>query len=231
MTLPKVILHMGLSVDGRDDWSAAPGSPYYELVGRFQADIDLSGSKTMASAFLPDNPQEAFADVYDFWMNMPTRPKLAIVDSKGQIDRYHLIKKQPWWQDVITLCSAATPKSHLAYLEEQGVEYILAGEDQVDLAAALQVLNERYGVKVVRVDSGGILNGVLLRAGLVDEVNVVIGPELVGGSSPRSLFVAPDLTSAEGVIPLQLTHVEEFKGGFVWLRYTIDKSLEHSNQT
>lgn len=214
---------MGVSVDGRDDWSTVSGSPYYELVQRFQADIDLSGSKTMATAFLPENPQEAFADIYDFWMNMPSRPKLAVVDSKGQIDSYHLIKKQPWWEDVIALCSAATPKSHLTYLEDAGVEYIVAGEEQVDLAAALQALHERYGVKVVRVDSGGILNGVLLRAGLIDEVSVVISPELVGGTSPRSLFVAPDLAAAEGVIPLRLVHVEEFKGGFVWLRYEANK--------
>jgi 2,5-diamino-6-(ribosylamino)-4(3H)-pyrimidinone 5'-phosphate reductase len=229
MKLPKVILHMGLSVDGRDDWGAVSGSPYYELVARFQANVDLSGSKTIATAFLPENPQEAFADIYDLWANMPARPKLAVVDSKGRIDNYHLIKKQPWWEDVIALCSATTPKDHLKYLEEQGVEYILAGEEQVDLAAALQTLHERYGVKVVRVDSGGILNGVLLRAGLVDEVSVVISPELVGGTSARSLFVAPDLTSSEGVIPLRLTHVEEFKGGFVWLRYEVINTLEQSS--
>jgi 2,5-diamino-6-(ribosylamino)-4(3H)-pyrimidinone 5'-phosphate reductase len=73
----------------------------------------------------------------------------------------------------------------------------------------------------VRVDSGGILNGVLLRAGLVDEVSLILNPCLVGGTSPKSLYVAPDLTSPEGVIPVKLTHVEQVEGDFVWLRYEV----------
>jgi len=36
----------------------------------------------------------------------------------------------------------------------------------------------------------GRLNGVLFRAGLVDEVSVLVNPCLVGGTSPRSIFRA-----------------------------------------
>jgi len=63
----------------------------------------------------------------------------------------------------------------------------------------------------------------LLRAGLVDEVSVLIDPSLVGGSSPRSIFVAPDLTSADGVIECRLTHLERFEGDVVWFRYEVVK--------
>jgi 2,5-diamino-6-(ribosylamino)-4(3H)-pyrimidinone 5'-phosphate reductase len=63
--------------------------------------------------------------------------------------------------------------------------------------------------------------GVLLRAGLVDEVSVLVDPCLVGGTTPRSIFIAPDLTSAEGVIPLRLIHAENVKGDTVWLRYEV----------
>jgi 2,5-diamino-6-(ribosylamino)-4(3H)-pyrimidinone 5'-phosphate reductase len=76
---------------------------------------------------------------------------------------------------------------------------------------------------VVRVDSGGILNGALLRAGLVDELSLLINPGLVGGTTPRSAFVAPDLTSAGGVINLRLTHMEKVRGDVVWLRYEVVK--------
>lgn len=55
------------------------------------------------------------------------------------------------------------------------------------------------------------MNGVLLRAGLVDEVSVLIHPSLVGGMSPRSFFRAPDLTSPEGVIQLRLLLFEKLK--------------------
>jgi 2,5-diamino-6-(ribosylamino)-4(3H)-pyrimidinone 5'-phosphate reductase len=93
----------------------------------------------------------------------------------------------------------------------------------VDLRAALEELNRRHGVKVVRVDSGGTLNGVLLRAGLADEVSVLFNPCLVGGVTPRSFFRAEDLVSSEGVIPLRLLEVEKLKGDVVWLRYQVNR--------
>ncbi|MGE5249415.1 MAG: dihydrofolate reductase family protein [Bacteroidota bacterium] len=221
--LPYVILHMGVSVDGRIDWGLAPDSPYYDLVPLFNADTDLSGSVTMLTGLTEEDPAIAFAGIYEEWINKPFRPLLAVVDSRGQLKRWGTLKRQPWWRDHVALCSESTPKSHLAYLDEQQVQYIIAGEDRVDLRCALEELNARYGTRLVRVDSGGILNGVLLRAGLVDEVSVLINPSLVGGTSPRTMFVAPDLASEEGAIPLTLTHMEKIKDRFVWLRYQVNK--------
>ncbi len=63
----------------------------------------------------------------------------------------------------------------------------------------------------------------LLRQGLVDEVSVVISPSLVGGTSPKTMFVAPDLESEEGVIPLALFNIEKIRDRYVWLRYKVQK--------
>lgn len=73
------------------------------------------------------------------------------------------------------------------------------------------------------MDSGGILNGILLRLGLVDEVSVLIYPRLVGGSIQRSVFHAPDLNSSEGPIKLKQTHIEQLEGDVAWLRYEVIK--------
>jgi hypothetical protein len=45
----------------------------------------------------------------------------------------------------------------------------------------------------------------------------------VGGESPRSLFRAPDLTSAEGVLSTCLLDVQRLDGDVVWLRYAVEK--------
>jgi 2,5-diamino-6-(ribosylamino)-4(3H)-pyrimidinone 5'-phosphate reductase len=146
-----------------------------------------------------------------------------VVDSRGRFLYWQRIRREPYWRDAVALCSHSTPQTYLDYLQKSHIEYILAGDDRVDLRGALEELSARYQVQIVRVDSGGILNGVLLRAGLVDEVSVLVDPCLVGGTTPRSIFVAPDLTSAEGVIPLRLIHVENVKGDTVWLRYEVLK--------
>ncbi len=221
--LPYVIIHIGMSVDGRIDWGLGADNPYYELVPQFGADTDLSGSNTILKAQWPADPQAVLGEVYPQWINKPDRSILAIVDSQGRIKNWDIIKKQPWWRDYVALCSAATSRDHLAYLEEQQVQYIVAGIQHVDLRQALEELNARYHCQKVRIDSGGILNGVCLRAGLVDEVSVVISPALVGGTSPQTMFVAPDLTSEEGVISLTLTQIETVRNRYLWIRYNVIK--------
>jgi len=222
--LPHVIVYNGASVDGRLDWGLGDEGLYYEFVSRWNVDAMLSGSNTILVAQFP----EALAESPVALEPSPSdaadaRQLLVIVDSRGRIRNWPVIRYQPYWRDAMALCSHATPRSYLDYLKEQQIDYIVAGDDRVDLRAALEELNARYGVQVVRVDSGGILNGVLLRAGLVDEVCVLVNPELVGGTTPRSMFVAPDLTSPAGVIRLRLLDIERVRSDYVWLRYEVVK--------
>jgi riboflavin biosynthesis pyrimidine reductase len=58
----------------------------------------------------------------------------------------------------------------------------------------------------------------------VDEIAVIINPCLTGGKSPRTLFVADDLSSRDGVIPLSLKKIEELRDGYLWLEYEVSKT-------
>jgi 2,5-diamino-6-(ribosylamino)-4(3H)-pyrimidinone 5'-phosphate reductase len=221
--LPRVVLHNEMSADGRLDWFTPHMGLYYELAGRWKAEAMLSGSNTLLHAYPEDTLREEDADALEPPSPDPDddRPLLVVVDSRGRLRNWHLLRQEPYWRDVVVLCSRATPSAYLETLRQRRVECILAGDQRVDLRAALEELHAHYGVSVVRVDSGGVLNGALLRAGLVDEVSVLVSPSLVGGTTARSIFVAPDLTSAEGVIPLRLTHVEQPEDDLVWLRYDV----------
>lgn len=218
---PRVILHTEVSVDGRMDWMQDDGALYYRLIGDWQVDAMLSGSGTMLAAYpSPDTPEDRAAAP-------PEKPaglqRMVVVDSKGQLRCWRQIQQGEWWGPCTVLCSSATPQAYLDEAAALGVDVIVTGEDHVDLGAALEILHERYGIEVLRVDSGGILCGALLRAGLVDELSVLLNPSLVGGQSPRSFFVAPDLVSADGIIPLALQHMEAIEGHFVWLKYAVGR--------
>lgn len=223
--LPHVVLHNEISVDGRMDWLTVDMGLYYGLAARWEADAMLSGSNTLLNAYPPEQMQEEDEAVFEPPLRDPddARQLLVIVDSRGRLRNWHLLRREPYWRDVVALCSHSTPGTFLDYLDKRHIDYIVAGDDRVDLRAALKELKTRYGVKLVRVDSGGILNGVLLRSGLVDEVSILVNPSLVGGTTPRSIFQAPDLTSPEQVILLRLTHVEQMEGDVVWLRYEVLK--------
>jgi 2,5-diamino-6-(ribosylamino)-4(3H)-pyrimidinone 5'-phosphate reductase len=223
--LPRVILYNGVSLDGRMDWYAGDVGLYYELAARWNADAILAGSETMLTAFASEEVSEEGEAPSVLRENLPDdpRPLLVVVDSRGRFRGWRRVLEEPYCRSGVALCSQSTPRSYLDYLEKSHVDYILAGDEHVDLCVALEELSTRHGVTVVRVDSGGVLNGALLRARLVDEVSLLINPCLVGGTSPRSTFVAPDLTSEEGVIPLRLTHVETLRGDILWLRYEVVK--------
>ena len=98
---------------------------------------------------------------------------------------------------------------------------IVAGAERVDLKAALSEVSQRYGVERVRADSGGTLNGVLLRLGLVDEVSLLVAPVLMGDDASRSFVRAPALATADGYASLKLTHMERLTGDNLWLRYDV----------
>jgi len=236
--LPRVILHNGTSVDGRVDGFQGDIGLFYQVAAAFGADAMLAGSDTMLAAYAsapPDDgaeiesapaetepaPAEADGGQADAGQAGEAGGLLVVPDSRGRIGNWPQIRREPWWRDVVVLCARATPRAYVAGLEEMGVDYIVAGEERVDLRVALEALHERYGVEVVQVDSGGTLNGALLRAGLVDEVSLLISPTLAGGTSPNSIYRAPDLAGPEGVLPLRLLHLERLTGDVVWLRYEL----------
>lgn len=219
--LPRVILFNAVSLDGRINHFDADIGKFYELAGQITVDAILGGSDTMLSSG-DQIPAETVNDMSS--PPMPPddrRPLLVIVDSRGRVRSWHYWRQQPYWRAGVSLCSQSTPKEHLDYLRRRNIDYILTGEDKVDLRQSLEQLNARYGIKSVRVESGGTLNGVLLRAGLVSEVNLLIHPCLVGGFSPHSFFMAPDLPVGQTGIPLHLMHCESLDGGLVWLRYEV----------
>ncbi|MFN2292451.1 MAG: RibD family protein [Anaerolineae bacterium] len=228
--LPRVILHNGVSLDGRVDGYQGGIGQFYQVASAFQADAMLSGSDTLliayASAASPDeqaeeSQAESRAVPGADQAGNDSRALLVVPDSRGRIHNWPQIRREPYWRDVVVLCSEATPQDYVKGLWQMGVDTIIAGEDHVGLGAALEALNARHGIQTVQVDSGGTLNGVLLRAGLVDEISLLISPTLAGGMSPRSIYRAPDLTSAEDIIRLRLFHLEQLEDGIVWLRYEV----------
>jgi 2,5-diamino-6-(ribosylamino)-4(3H)-pyrimidinone 5'-phosphate reductase len=234
MNRPWVVIFNCTSLDGRMDGGVGQADMglYYQLAACWNADAMLSGSETMLAAFgeaafagpdePPPQPEPVIAnDDEAKELHSQAIPYLVVVDSRGQIHNWAQIQAQPFWHRVIVLCARATLPSYREELARQGVACIVTGEQRVDLRQALEILFTEHGVRTLRVDSGGTLNGALLRAGLVDEVSLLITPALVGGESPQSMFVASDVTSPEQAIPLRLAHFEQVGEDRLWLRYHV----------
>ncbi|UCH10930.1 MAG: RibD family protein [Fidelibacterota bacterium] len=221
--LPRIVVHNAVSVDGRIDWFTPDVGQFYGLAARWKEDATLAGSDTIYNA------EESAAEEEDDIPEPPVveaddaRPLLVVPDSRGGVHNWRQLRESGYWRDMVALCAKKTPQTYRDYLDARYIHCIIAGEERVDLREALEELHARVGVELVRVDSGGTLNGVLFRAGLVDEVSLLIHPSLVGGTSSRSMYRAPDLTTDEGVIDLKLIHCEQLENGVVWVRYEVIK--------
>ena len=78
--------------------------------------------------------------------------------------------------------------AHLAGLRQDGVSYIFAGERELDLGLALEILNRELGIERLLLEGGGGSNGAFLRAGLIDEISLAICPAVDGAKGAPSIF-------------------------------------------
>jgi 2,5-diamino-6-(ribosylamino)-4(3H)-pyrimidinone 5'-phosphate reductase len=146
------------------------------------------------------------------------RKWFTVVDSRGRV-RWHT--KSEGGLDLLVLVARATPAAYLGYLRREHIPYLVAGDDRVDLAAALRRMRDRLGVRCVVSTAGGGLNGALLRAGLVDEISLLVCPAAIGGTTTPSVFDGPELADGEAPTRLRLLSTQVESGGVVWLRYEV----------
>lgn len=223
---PYVISYIAVSLDGRLDGIEVDLERYYALAARFEVDAILSGSETTVVAI------ERYAGLENAYDDGPApprapagdpRPLIAIVDGRGRVRRWSVVQSAPYWGRWVALVTAGVPTAHRDYLASRNVDVVECGDERVDLACALRHLAADYGVKRLRVDAGGRLNGALLRAGLMDEVHLLVCPRLSGGSSPRSAFVTDDLPPDSLGTRLERMAVEPFDDGAVLLSYRVPR--------
>jgi 2,5-diamino-6-(ribosylamino)-4(3H)-pyrimidinone 5'-phosphate reductase len=140
-----------------------------------------------------------------------------MADSRGKLKGcLHVYRQSGYGKDVIVLVSESTPQDYLDYLKERNYDYIVAGSDHVNLRMALMELNRRYGFDTVATDTGGVLAAALLEENLVDEVQLLVCPEIVGEKAVN-LFRA-----VKGPVRLEFVGCEAINN-LVLLSYRVKK--------
>jgi diaminohydroxyphosphoribosylaminopyrimidine deaminase/5-amino-6-(5-phosphoribosylamino)uracil reductase len=112
-------------------------------------------------------------------------------------------------QGNVLIYAASCDPEKIAALEKAGAAvHVLADEHgQVGLPAMLGDLAQR-GCNEVLLEAGNILNGALLRAGLVDELLLYVAPQLLGDSA-RGMAQLGELTALDQRINLKWQDVRQ----------------------
>lgn len=222
MNKPYIICHMMMSVDGRIACSMtaqlAGQDEYYSTLDAIDAPTRISGRVTAATemtsgeTFTPQNKtsygQDGFAKhatANGYNIIMDTKGKLLWGNDEG-VTKPHLI-----------ITSQQVTQDYLDYLDGQGISWIVAGRERIDLAKAMDILATEFGVERLAIVGGGKINGGFLDAGLIDEISILIGPGADGRSTEPSLF--DGRPADRHPLPLKLKSAKSYDDGAVWLRY------------
>lgn len=115
---------------------------------------------------------------------------------------------------------------------EENLEIILY-KDKIDFINLFDKLGSKYGMKRITVQSGGSVNAVLLRAGLIDKISVVIAPLIVGGEDVATLVDGESINSLKDlnrIVPLELISVTKLKKSYIHLQYKVKNNQDHSHR-
>ena len=222
---PHIICHMLSSVDGRidgDSLDAVMSADDYEAVAaKLGGNAWLCGRTTMqlhfaekapfvSSANASAGPQPVFVarQAESYVVSVDTLGKLRWAD--GDLDGDHLV----------CVVSEAAPADYLAYLREKGISFIVAGESSVDLAKAMDLLGEHFGIRTLLLEGGGHINGAFLQAGLIDELSLLLVPGIDGRHDIPSVFDGIN-PAQKAAAPLRLKSVEQRPGDTLWIRYAV----------
>src|SRR3954447_6501702 len=228
---PHVICLMASSVDGRtlpSRWrpKGAAGNVFERLHDELARDAWLVGRVTgqefAKGKVYPRSTSESFPR--EHWFSRRDAQAYAVVlDAHGKIGWG---RSDIGGDPIVVVLSEKVSDAHLAGLRSEGVSYIFAGSSELDLALSLDILNRELGVKRLLLEGGGGANGAFLRAGLVDELHLVLCPVVDGAKGAPSVF---DSTEAEAeqrapVVAMSLESSQTLEGGAVLLRYLIQNA-------
>jgi riboflavin biosynthesis pyrimidine reductase len=220
---PHVIMHMMSSIDGRivtTDWpeNHDVGDLYERIHADLRGDAWIVGRATMAEFAegepRPISTEERFAR--ETWKapNADKGPYAIAFDRHGKL---HLNKGDANGDPLIIVLTTNVSDAHLAELRRDGISYIFAGADDVDLAYALTTLRKEFGIERLLLEGGGGINGAFLAARLIDEINLLLMPLADGAEGTPTLF---DRIGGS-VRTLKLRSVTRLEQDILHLRYQV----------
>lgn len=206
------------SLDADKDWCQIEGvkeglHQYYEV----EATTDFYSLNTgRVMAKIGVNERTIYHDKIDC--------RFIIIDNKPHLNEKGIDYICHWVDKLILV---TTNKEHIAYtLQEKYDNLDILFYDSLNLSSLLIDMKTKYNAEAITIQSGGTLNGKFLRENLIDYVNIVIAPLLVGGRDTSTLIDGESITTTKELgklKALQLMECKELNDSYIQLKYKVLK--------
>ncbi len=239
MDRPYIFCHMMISIDGKimgtymetPEGNAAGdvfyniafgSNPYYKhqgwLSGRVTTDDNFTlYRKPVLDENAPSVPEGDF-------ISLPNAPMYYVsVDPSGRLGwESNTLIYGDTTAHVLEVLTGKASNAYRAFLRKLGISYIIAGDETLDYALAMEKVKTLFGIETLMLGGGGILNWSFIQAGMCDELSVVIAAAADGSSETPALFETRGGLASDNPVGFTLKSAEVKAGGSVWLLYTVN---------
>ncbi len=204
MDRSKVICHMMTTIDGKivfdfdgnEDYVEAE-SEYARLVFSYGQAYGCGRATFQNNIDVDFKRYENIPVTYEDKVILPSADKFLCVC----FDRYGKLR----WESntmfyggheslILEVLTESVKPEFLAYLDALGIPYLFAGKNDLDPELFLHKLKTLYGVETFALCGGAEINSVFMKADLVDEISIVIGPAIDGNRNSLT-FVGTENTA------------------------------------
>ena len=156
---------------------------------------------------------------------LPSKTRVSFVI----IDNTHLNKKGIEYFCALSksFVLITTNKSHPAFSVNSDTLHIMY-QEQLSLKDALKELKEKYGCDALTIQSGGTMNSLFLRDKLIDYIDIVVAPVLIGGKDTATVIDGESITSNDELSKLgvlELIKCEKLDNSYIRLKYRVINNL------
>lgn len=229
MDRPYIICHMTTSLDGKVTGRFLSALQcekatefYYQCNREYQAQAFACGRITMEGSFTggwyPDlsefepaySPMDYLVDdIGDFFA--------VAFDPHGRLgwksSRIADPDGDPGYDgaQIIEVLTHQVSGQYLTYLQSLGIPYLFAGDTEIDIEEALFKLKAYFGIHKLLLEGGSILNGAFQRAGVIDELSLMVAP-VVADADDKPLFM-------DSTMETYVLEDIQYRNGTLWLNY------------
>ena len=221
---PHISINMAMSLDGKMSTVSrepakfsSPEDKRLLLELRARADAVMAGGGTVAADTMSLGVPDRRLQRLRLRRGKHAQPVRVVVSGTlGSLSpKLKVFRKKV--SPLVIFCSALAPKARRKLFSRHAI-VVVCGKRRVDLRKACFLLGRDFGVRRLHVEGGAELNGSLLDANLIDELDLTLAGVFFGGRLAPTILEGEGCALIRDALAMRLVSVRQV-GGEVFLRY------------
>lgn len=149
--------------------------------------------------------------------------KFVVIDRKPHLNRNSVTYLSNWLEKLFIVTDNPNHPAFELRNVRQNIEAIYY-ENEIDFTDLLVRLRREHGIEKITIESGGSLNALFFRNGVVDHLKIVVAPLIVGGKDTPSMvdgFSLTDQSQLHMLKALKLKKCTELENSYLLLEYDV----------